>query len=97
MLGVQGMNRGASIGGHSGWLDGLAQFGFLRYPLFIVFLCKAFSYLIRVSHQQKILYITIIALVFLGMINPVIFPQLWVVVYIFVPFLDSICIYGEEV
>lgn len=75
------------VGGHSGWLDGLADFGILRYLPFVVFLLGLRRpYGGSTSRQERTSYDTAyMALLLVGFVNPVIFPQFWMVILAVIP------------
>ena len=79
-----------SIGKHSAWLDGLGNYGIFRFPLFIVFLVKIFKRLADKLYDPKAVYISISIFCLLSIVNPHVFPQMWVFFMVIIPFVTDI-------
>lgn len=80
------------IGGHSGWFDGFAQFGILRFTPFLLFIRNTYKYLLNDINKnlRRSVSTSFIAFIIIGIINPHIFSQMWLVLYIVIPFLATI-------
>lgn len=81
-----------SLGKHSGWIDGFAEFGIIRFVPFILFLRSSYKYLSQNLEAtfKKSISISYTAFTIIGIINPHIFPQMWLVLYIVIPFLYTL-------
>ena len=86
LFGVYSLNTKLKIGGHSGWLDGLGNYGILRYSLFVAFLVKFFKDLLNHAKDKVPVYAAISVYVLLSIVNPNIFPQIWVTFGVLIPF-----------
>lgn len=76
------------IGGHSGWLDGLGSFGLLRFLFFVAFVFSLRRpQAIQISSPYRAPYeLAFLAIIAVGFVNPIIFPQPWVVLLVIIPF-----------
>lgn len=80
------------IGMHSGWLDGLANYGLIRYPFYIGFVIKLYQ-AIRDHVPQKYQYgvlVVFFTYFMFGSVNPNVFPQIWTILCFAIPFSISI-------
>jgi hypothetical protein len=80
------------IGYHSGWLDGFANYGLLRYPFYIAFIIGLYKIVrdaVSPKYQYGIMIVFLIYVLF-GMVNPNVFPQIWTVICLVIPFSISI-------
>lgn len=86
------------IGRHSGWLDALAEFGIFRLFPLLCFLFLSYKQIsVSVSKQfNKAVSLSFIAFALIGFINPNVFTQMWLVLYIVIPFLSTINIIKDE-
>lgn len=99
LVGVHSVPAAEGVaGGHAGWLDGLAWFGLLRYLPLIYFMWKlrvpftdAVSLGARKSYDSVFL-----AIVLIGFVNPIFFPQLWLVFFVVVPLCIGSPLWGSE-
>lgn len=90
LFGVYSLNiRGSEVGYHSGWLDGFASYGILRYSLFLAFLAKARKELLQDNKMRNAFHVACSIYLILGFINPVVFPQIWVVFFVLIPFITD--------
>ncbi len=85
------------LGMHSEWIDNLAMFGILRYPIFIAFLVKSAKFVISKSarYTRGIGWVYI-CLFILGVLNPIMSQHTYLALYIFVPLMSSIKSENEE-
>ncbi len=86
LFGVYGLDLNGRAGGHSAWLDGLANYGILRYALFVLFLVSIFKEMLKGNKRKKPLYAVISIYILLSVVNPNVFPQIWVTFAILIPF-----------
>lgn len=88
LVGVHSIPAAEGVaGGHAGWLDGLAWFGLLRYIPLIYFMWKLRApFNEEVSLWSRNSYDSVfLAIVLVGFVNPIFFPQLWLVFFVVVP------------
>ena len=91
LFGVYSLNlTELSIGKHSAWLDGLGSYGILRFSFFVIFLVKMFKRLSNKLSDSKPVYISISIFCLLSIVNPHVFPQMWVFYMVVVPFIIDI-------
>ena len=86
LFGIYSMNTKLQIGGHSGWLDGLANYGVIRYSFFVGFLVMLFKNTSSLSKNKASLFSAISVYVLLSIVNPNVFPQVWIIFCILIPF-----------
>lgn len=79
-----------SAGGHSAWLDLLAQFGLFSLPFFY-FLFKAYKYCIKRVPQNFVPFVSVYWLYFicLGFINTLLFSNIYTIWFLFLPVVIS--------
>ncbi len=77
------------LGWHTEWFDRLARFGIIRYSFFVAFLIKSIKYSLPASnkHGKYLAYIT--CLIFLGIVNPILTNNFYLIMFIFIPFVFS--------
>lgn len=85
-LGVEGFAPGR----HSEWLDLLANFGIIRLSFFIGFLYKIVRGLSHEINNKSGLYAVISVYAIIGIVNPIFYPQTWVMLLIIMPFTDNL-------
>lgn len=87
LFGIFSLNvRDLSVGKHSGWLDGLGNYGIIRYSLFLVFLIRAMKRLVSYRGHEKSIYVVSSIYFLLSIVNPNVFPQIWLFFFVLVPF-----------
>ena len=85
-FGIYSMNTKLKIGGHSGWLDGLANYGIFRYSFFVAFLVMLFKNTCNHSAYKTPIFSTISVYALLSIVNPNVFPQVWIIFSVLIPF-----------
>lgn len=91
-FGIHSTWKGLLVSGnHSAWLDGFAYFGILRYFFYLFFLYRMFGFYNRNLNIQfkKSYKVAFSSFVILGLINPNVFPQMWGILCVFLPFISS--------
>lgn len=87
LIGISGTDSNAySAGGHSAWLDLLAQFGLFSIPFF-VFLYKAYQYSKKRVPKNLRPFVNVYWLYFicLGFINTLLFTNIFTIWFLFLP------------
>lgn len=97
--GIYGTKEGGRIGHHSGAFDLLAQFGAFRGGLFITFMCFAYRYILNrfndAEYKSTIKNIFIIMVIF-TIIDPFVFQQFFVSLFITVPFMAELMLVRDN-
>lgn len=80
-----GINGRLNLGMHTEWLDRLALFGIVRYGVFVNFLVKSVKY--SCSGIGEHLFAVFFCFILIGIINPIITKDVFLLFFIFIPFL----------
>lgn len=73
------------LGMHTEWIDRLALFGIIRYSFFVCFLIKSVKYCIRGIREH--LFAVFFCFGLIGIINPIITKDVFLLFYILIPFM----------
>ncbi len=93
-LGIQSLPvQDGFVGKHSGWMDGLASYGVLRYIFFVAFLVHFFKMLYHRAPYKSPVLSSISIYCLLSCVNPNIFPQVWVALMVIIPFINRLITY----
>lgn len=75
------------VGGHSEWLDALGNYGLIRIIIYIVFLVKTLRSVIRSRRRVSGMFLIYVSLAVIGWIVPVLFQEVYLALYIIIPFM----------
>jgi len=90
-------NLAGTIGNHSAWLDLLGRLGLLSTPLFIFF-TKEYKFILSKLSKKSSVYVkaSFLYYLILGIINVAFFAQIFVTLFILVPFCSFLYDRNEE-